>query len=422
MLRPKIRLGRIPSEVDIPLLSFSQQSGSEGLWQRQRWGEGPSGRSIMPRLGTMARFNVIAALFMCAAVAVVLHSQITARVALASKKVGVAAGARLEKYGGIVAHRIFDGIHAELAGGSSASAALPSMSQVLKVRRKETMLRRQEAAHASKLEHAKLNNCHGKSLAGCDMDLDAVELQRFLKQKHAREAELLQVASTPREPGMGALKSEEARLVARNKEERKIHDLLLANAKLESENQALLSSKRGEGVAASVPRGGVHSGKQLAVAVDETTQGNPGGVLEDVPATVLAKPAGPHDWDGVEAVPARIPDIGFGPSLLDSDGVEQRGSFTARKSSPYGGLLLRVYGKINHDIVCTLRGYRRINSDGQELSKETVFTGYKREWEGKTTIMSGVIPPSQDNFDLVTCRDKDTGEVQHFRMNPRPSL
>ena len=24
-----------------------------------------------------------------------------------------------------------------------------------------------------------------------------------------------------------------------------------------------------------------------------------------------------------------------------------------------------------------------------------VYTGYKREWEGKTTIMSGVIPESQ---------------------------
>jgi hypothetical protein len=187
------------------------------------------------------------------------------------------------------------------------------------------MLRRAEDAHAVTLEHAKLNDCKGKSIAECDMDLDAVELQRYLKAKHAREAELLQVASIPRKMGMGALKQEKAALLAKNKEERSIHALLLANAKLDGENAVLMGSK-GTGV----------QGKQLAVAVDETTQGNPVGALEDVPATVLAVPEGPHDFDGDSGIAARLPDAGFGPSLLDSDGVEQRGSFTARKSSPYG--------------------------------------------------------------------------------------
>jgi len=79
----------------------------------------------------MARLNVAAALLVCAGVAVVLHSQIAGRVALVSlNKVGVPASARLEKFGGVVAGRLFDGIHAELAGGSSGSGALPSMSQV----------------------------------------------------------------------------------------------------------------------------------------------------------------------------------------------------------------------------------------------------------------------------------------------------
>ena len=79
----------------------------------------------------MARLNLAAALLVCAGVVVVLHSQIAGRVALASlNTVGVPAAARLEKFGGVVAGRLFDGIHAELAGGSGGSGALPSMSQV----------------------------------------------------------------------------------------------------------------------------------------------------------------------------------------------------------------------------------------------------------------------------------------------------
>ena len=207
------------------------------------------------------------------------------------------------------------------------------------------MLRRAEDAHAVSLEHAKLNDCKGKSIGECDMDLDAVELQKYLKAKHAREAELLQVASTPRTMGTGALKREEANLLARNKEERSIHALLLANAKLDGENAVLMGSTaaQGKGTRKAVQGKGTRTaiqGKQLAAAVDETTQGNPPGALEDVPATVTSAPEGPHDFDGNSGIAARLPDVSFGESVLDSDGVEQRGSFTARKSSPYGTLLL----------------------------------------------------------------------------------
>jgi hypothetical protein len=111
--------------------------------------------------------------------------------------------------------------------------------------------------------------------------------------------------------------------------------------------------------------------------------------------------------------------VGYGPSLLDANGVEERGSFTLRKANPYGGIWIRAYGKMNHPIKCTLKGYRKL---GGMFMGQTVYTGYKKSWSGKTTISTGIIPPGSSNtFDLVTCRDMQTGEVQHFRTNPTPS-
>jgi hypothetical protein len=119
-------------------------------------------------------------------------------------------------------------------------------------------------------------------------------------------------------------------------------------------------------------------------------------------------------------VVARLPPgVGYGPSLLDANGVEERGSFTLRKSNPYGGIWIRAYGKMNHPIKCTLKSYRKL---GGMFMGQTVYTGYKKSWSGKTTISTGIIPPGSSNtFDLLTCRDMQTGEVQHFKTNPTPS-
>ncbi len=103
---------------------------------------------------------------------------------------------------------------------------------------------------------------------------------------------------------------------------------------------------------------------QSLVTVNEDTAANPdGGVEEYVPATVVAPVPGPPDWNGASAVVARLPNIGFAPSMLTEKGFETRGSFTVRQSRAGESFYLRVYGKLNHNIRCTLRGYRDLMGD-----------------------------------------------------------
>lgn len=91
--------------------------------------------------------------------------------------------------------------------------------------------------------------------------------------------------------------------------------------------------------------------KQQLVTVNENTAANPeGGVLEYVPATIVGPVPGPPDFNGASAVVARLPNIGFAPSLLTEKGFETRGTFTVRKSRAGESFYLRVYGKLNHNI------------------------------------------------------------------------
>jgi len=149
--------------------------------------------------------------------------------------------------------------------------------------------------------------------------------------------------------------------------------------------------------------------------VSENDAANPeGGVLENVPSTVVAPVPGPPDFNGASAVVARLPNIGFAPSMLTEKGFETRGSFTIRKSRAGESFYLRVYGKLNHNIRCTLRGYRNLMGD---FTGNTIYTGFKKIYTGKSQLQTGHIPRGiVGEFDIMTCRDLGNGEVQYFRI------
>eukprot|EP00286_Rhodomonas_abbreviata_P007648 CAMPEP_0181325006 /NCGR_PEP_ID=MMETSP1101-20121128/20679_1 /TAXON_ID=46948 /ORGANISM="Rhodomonas abbreviata, Strain Caron Lab Isolate" /LENGTH=246 /DNA_ID=CAMNT_0023433253 /DNA_START=28 /DNA_END=768 /DNA_ORIENTATION=+ len=151
------------------------------------------------------------------------------------------------------------------------------------------------------------------------------------------------------------------------------------------------------------------------VTVNDNTAANPdGAVMENVPATVVAPVPGPPDFNGASAVVARLPNIGFAPSLLTEKGFETRGTFTVRKSRAGESFYLRVYGKLNHNIRCTLRGYRNLMGD---FTGNTVYTGFKKIYTGKSQLQTGHIPRGiVGEFDIMTCRDLGNGEVQYFRI------
>ena len=157
--------------------------------------------------------------------------------------------------------------------------------------------------------------------------------------------------------------------------------------------------------------GGVVRGAQFS----EDTAANPeGAVLENVPATVVAPVPGPPDFNGASAVVARLPNIGFAPSMLTEKGFETRGSFTVRKSRAGGAFYLRVYGKLNHNIRCTLRGYRNLMGD---FTGNTIYTGFKKVYVGKSQVQTQHVPRGvTGEFDIMTCRDLGNGEVQYFRI------
>jgi hypothetical protein len=181
------------------------------------------------------------------------------------------------------------------------------------------------------------------------------------------------------------------------------------------------------------------SARTMSLVASEDTAANPmGGVLENVPATIVAPVPGPPDFNGASAVVARLPNIGFAPSLLEEKGFESRGTFTVRQSRAGESFYLRIYGKLNHNIRCTIRGYRNLMGD---FTGNTIYTGFKLIYNGKSQIQTGHIPRGiTGEFDIMTCRfghltwkcekvcashraltlwldrDMGNGEVQYFRM------
>merc|ERR1719199_455458 len=143
--------------------------------------------------------------------------------------------------------------------------------------------------------------------------------------------------------------------------------------------------------------GGVVRGAQFS----EDTAANPeGAVLENVPATVIAPVPGPPDFNGASAVVARLPNIGFAPSMLTEKGFETRGSFTVRKSRAGGAFYLRVYGNLMGD-----------------FTGNTIYTGFKKIYIGKSQVQTQHVPRGvTGEFDIMTCRDLGNGEVQYFRI------
>lgn len=137
--------------------------------------------------------------------------------------------------------------------------------------------------------------------------------------------------------------------------------------------------------------------------LSEDTEANPAGaILEKIPSTIVAPVPGVPDFNGASAVIARLPNLGFAPSLLEEKGVESRGTFTVRQSRAGQSFYLRIYGKLNHNIRCTIRGYRNLMGD---FTGNTIYTGYKLIFTGKSQIQTGHIPRGiTGEFDIMTCR------------------
>ena len=296
------------------------------------------------------------------------------------------------------------------------SEFMPSMSQILHDRKKiqNENLREEEEYH--RLRKSRTDDCDGMSVDDCSVHLDAEALNHFLKRGlKAKQVALMQkVSSTSpaQAKSLTDMENQEAYLEKVNRLERKINHLLRSNNKLNTQNEILQHNK-------------LQNNRQLtskqslsARVVDESQQGNPPGIKEEVPATVTLPLPGPRDFNGATAIPASLPVSSFGPSLLDTNGVEERGTITVRKSNPYGGIMLRVWGKMNHHLKCELKAYRKLE---KEFVGNTIYTGYHKQWHGRTTLVTGIIPPgASSEFDILTCRDLNTGEVQHFRTLPNP--
>ena len=71
--------------------------------------------------------------------------------------------------------------------------------------------------------------------------------------------------------------------------------------------------------------------------------------------------------------------------------------------------------RVNHHLVCTLRGYRRLDArfDGQPV----IGTGFKMVYDGHSQLQSGPLPAGNPGeFDVITCQDLDSGELQQFKL------
>ena len=78
-------------------------------------------------------------------------------------------------------------------------------------------------------------------------------------------------------------------------------------------------------------------------------------------------------------------------------------------------LILLPALRVNHHLVCTLRGYRRLDTrfDGQPV----IGTGFKMVYDGHSQLQSGPLPSGNPGeFDVVTCQDLDSGELQQFKL------
>jgi len=136
--------------------------------------------------------------------------------------------------------------------------------------------------------------------------------------------------------------------------------------------------------------------------------------------TVLGVPDGPPDFNGADAVIAHHPFIGWQPTDLEERGGETRGSFSV-VSAPSGfddegEVQLAIYGPPKTPIGCKIRGYRKLSGDFQGNVVSTGFLQAFSSAEGE--IQTGPISPGVANeYDILTCRDQETGEVQHFRLS-----
>uniref|UniRef100_A0A7S0NEA4 Uncharacterized protein n=1 Tax=Hanusia phi TaxID=3032 RepID=A0A7S0NEA4_9CRYP len=292
---------------------------------------------------------------------------------------------------------------------------MPTMSQILHDRRQVQDENFREEQDYDRLKKSPADDCKGMSVDDCAMHLDAKTLKHFFKSglKSNNVALMQQLSSSQAQPkSLTDMENQERYLEKVNRLERKINHLLRSNNKLSIENKSLQHNTLKDSRKLTPKQ------SLSGLIVDESTQGNPPGIKEEVPATVTLPLPGPRDFNGATAIPARLPASSFGPSQLDSTGVEERGSITVRKSSPYGGIMLRVWGKMNHHLRCELKAYRKLE---REFVGNTIYTGYHKEWKGRTTLVTGIIPPgTSSEFDILTCRDLDTGEVQHFRTYPTP--
>ncbi|EKX52583.1 hypothetical protein GUITHDRAFT_133642 [Guillardia theta CCMP2712] len=151
---------------------------------------------------------------------------------------------------------------------------------------------------------------------------------------------------------------------------------------------------------------------------------NVGGYsMENVPATVLAPPDdGVRDFNGQTAVIARLPNLGHGRTALDEFHKEARGSFAVRVFGASGQPEIEVtrpWSGMAGPFRCTYRGYRHLK---QDFSGTAVATGFKRVFlsQGGRILTGMTISPSgnPDEFDVMTCRDSLTGEVQYFKLHP----
>jgi hypothetical protein len=78
-------------------------------------------------------------------------------------------------------------------------------------------------------------------------------------------------------------------------------------------------------------------------------------------------------------------------------------------------LMTLFFSRVNHHIVCTLRGYRRLDArfDGQPV----IGTGFKMVYDGHSQLQSGPLPAGNPGeFDVITCQDLDSGELQQFKL------
>ena len=151
----------------------------------------------------------------------------------------------------------------------------------------------------------------------------------------------------------------------------------------------------------------------------------------DSPAAFVA------DFNGASAAVAEFPVEFQQPSALDINGIETKGTFTARSSGSYGVKYVAIHGVLNHPINCELKGYRILTGAFAGILKmqrhfmclksnticagEVAETGYKHIFGGISSVRSGPIPPgTPGEVDIITCTDIASGENQRFRSDPVP--